>query len=111
MKSGKVSRGRIGVSIQDVSSQLADSFGLAKPVGALVNSVEKGGPADKAGVEAGDIILKFDGKTVNSSADLPRIVGATKPGTKVTAEELREFLVDKLKDTKTNMDFFDSMKR
>ncbi|TRZ56952.1 MAG: DegQ family serine endoprotease [Rhodocyclaceae bacterium] len=79
---GRVIRGRIGVVIQEVTKELADSFGLTKPVGALVNSVEKGGPAEKAGIDSGDIILKFDGKTVNQSADLPRLVGATKPGTK-----------------------------
>ncbi len=81
--SGRVSRGRIGVVIQEVTKELADSFGLAKAAGALVNAVEKGGPAEKAGVEPGDIILKFDGKPVNASADLPRIVGATRPGSKV----------------------------
>jgi serine protease Do len=80
---GRVSRGRIGVVIQEVTKELADSFGLAKPQGALVNAVEKGGPADKAGVEVSDIIVKFDGKNVNSSSDLPRIVGATRPGNKV----------------------------
>jgi serine protease Do len=79
---GHISRGRIGVVIQEVSKELAESFGLAKPSGALVNQVEKGGPADKAGVEAGDIILKYDGRAVNSSGDLPRMVGGTKPGTK-----------------------------
>jgi serine protease Do len=87
---GRVSRGRIGVVIQEVTKELADSFGLAKPVGALVNSVEKGGPADKAGIDAGDIILKFDGKTVNQSADLPRLVGATKPGTKSVVQVWRK---------------------
>jgi serine protease Do len=80
---GRVSRGRIGVVIQEVTKELADSFGLAKPEGALVNAVEKGGPADKAGVEVSDIIIKFDGKNVTSSSDLPRIVGATRPGSKV----------------------------
>ena len=59
---GRVTRGRIGVQIQEVTKETADAFGLAKPTGALVNSVEKGGPADKAGVESGDIILKVDGK-------------------------------------------------
>ena len=88
--SGKVSRGRIGVVIQEVTKELADSFGLAKPVGALVSSVQKDGPADKAGLVAGDVILKFDGKTVNQSADLPRIVGATKPGSKVTMQIWRK---------------------
>ena len=81
--SGKVTRGRIGVVIQPVTKELADGFGLARPQGALVNSVEKGGPADKAGVEPGDVILRFDGKAVASSEDLPRIVGAIRPGAKV----------------------------
>ncbi len=84
--SGKVSRGRIGVVIQPVTKELADGFGLPRPQGALVNSVEKGGPAEKAGVEPGDVILRFDGKAVMSSEDLPRIVGATKPGSKVTMQ-------------------------
>ncbi|MEI7969882.1 MAG: DegQ family serine endoprotease [Betaproteobacteria bacterium] len=79
---GRVTRGRIGVVIQEVTKELAESFGLAKPQGALVNSVEKGGPADKAGVEVSDVILKFDGKAVLSSSDLPRLVAATRPGTK-----------------------------
>jgi serine protease Do len=87
---GRVQRGRIGVVIQEVSKELADSFGLAKPSGALVNGVEKGGPAEKAGVETGDIILKFDGKAVNASADLPRIVGGTKPGSKVPVQVWRK---------------------
>jgi serine protease Do len=87
---GRVSRGRIGVVIQEVTKELADSFGLAKPQGALVNAVEKGGPADKAGVEVSDIIIKFDGKAVNSSGDLPRIVGATRPGSKVSLQVWRK---------------------
>jgi serine protease Do len=88
--SGRVSRGRIGVVIQEVTKELADSFGLAKPAGALVNAVEKGGPAEKAGVEAGDIILKFEGKAVTTSSDLPRIVGGTKPGSKVSIQVWRK---------------------
>jgi serine protease Do len=88
--SGKVSRGRIGVVIQEVNKELADSFGLSKISGALVNSVEKGGPAEKAGIEAGDIILKFDGKAVSSSSDLPRIVGSVKPGTKASIQVWRK---------------------
>ncbi|MGB7543487.1 MAG: PDZ domain-containing protein, partial [Burkholderiales bacterium] len=87
---GRVSRGRIGVVIQEVSKELAESFGLPKPMGALVNAVEKGGPAEKAGVEAGDIILKFDGKPVASSSDLPRIVGSTKAGGKAGIELWRK---------------------
>jgi serine protease Do len=86
---GKVSRGRIGVAIQEVTRELADSFGLAKPQGALVASVEKGAPADKAGVEAGDVIVKFDGKMVNQSSDLPRMVGSTKPGARSTIQVWR----------------------
>lgn len=80
---GKVTRGRMGVTIQEVTRELAESFGLAKPRGALISSVEKGGPADKAGIRASDVILKFNGKDVASSSDLPRMVAATKPGTKV----------------------------
>jgi len=87
---GRVARGRIGVSIQEVTKDLASSFGLDRPRGALVNSVEKGGPADKAGVEELDIILRFDGKPVEASIDLPRVVGATRPGAQVTAELLRK---------------------
>ncbi len=84
--SGRVIRGRIGVVIQPVTKELADSFGLQKPQGALVSAVEKGGPAEKAGVEPGDVILRFDGKPVGSSEDLPRVVGATRPGNRVTMQ-------------------------
>ncbi len=87
---GKVTRGRIGVSIQEVTRELADSFGLPKPAGALISGVEKGGPADKAGVRPSDVILKFDGKIVSSSADLPRIVAVTKPGNKVSLQLWRK---------------------
>jgi len=87
---GRVSRGRIGVVIQEVTKDLAVSFGLHKPRGALVNSVEKGSPADKAGIEATDIITRFDGKEVDSSSDLPRIVGGTRPGTRVPVEVWRK---------------------
>lgn len=81
--SGKVTRGRIGVSIAGVDPDIAESLGLKKAEGALVRGVEEGSPAAKAGVEAGDIIVKFDGKAVEKSADLPRLVGNTKPGAKV----------------------------
>lgn len=87
---GKVTRGRIGVNIQEVTRELADSFGLPKAIGALISGVEKAGPADKAGVRASDVILKFDGKTISNSVDLPRIVGATKPGSKVPVELWRK---------------------
>ena len=81
---GRVSRGRIGVGIETVSKELAESLGLPKAQGALVTSVEAGAPADKAGVEPGDIILRFNGKAIEKSVDLPRIVGEIKPGTKAT---------------------------
>ncbi len=84
--SGKVTRGRIGVIIQSVTQDLAESFGLDKAGGALVSSVEKGSPADKAGIQVSDVILSFDGKTVSDSNDLPRMVGTTRPGSKVLIE-------------------------
>ena len=87
---GRVARGRIGVVIQEVTRDLATSFGLDRARGALVNSVEKGSPADRAGVEATDIILSFDGKAVEGSSDLPRIVGGTRPGTQSTLEVWRK---------------------
>jgi serine protease Do len=84
--SGRVSRGRIGVTIQEITRELAESFKLPKAAGALVTSVEKGSPADKAGVQVSDVIVKFDGKTVSSSSDLPRIVARTRPGSRVSME-------------------------
>jgi serine protease Do len=80
---GRVTRGRIGVQIQEVTKEAADSFGLKNAMGALVNSVEKGGPAEKAGVEPGDIIIKVDGREVTNSNVLPRIVTQVQPGKKV----------------------------
>ena len=80
---GRVTRGRIGVQIQEVSKEVADSFGLKQAQGALVNSVEKDGPSAKAGVEAGDIIIKVDGREVRQSNDLPRIITSVQPGKKV----------------------------
>ncbi|MEO8203829.1 MAG: DegQ family serine endoprotease [Betaproteobacteria bacterium] len=87
---GRVSRGRIGVVIQEVTRELADSFGLARPIGALVNQVEKGSPADKAGIEAADIITRFDGKQIESSSDLPRVVGSTRPGSQASVQVMRK---------------------
>ena len=87
---GRVSRGRIGVVIQEVTKDLAVSFGLDRPRGALVNSVEKGSPAERGGIEATDIITRFDGRPVESSSDLPRIVGATRPGASVQVEVWRK---------------------
>ncbi|HEX4918939.1 MAG TPA: DegQ family serine endoprotease [Limnobacter sp.] len=82
-ETGKVSRGRIGVGIGEVDKDVAKALGLDTAQGALVGSVGKDSPADKAGVIAGDIILRFDGKKVEKASDLPRIVGETKPGSRV----------------------------
>ena len=87
---GKVTRGRIGVVIQEVTRELADSFGLHNTSGALISAVEKGGPADKAGIQASDVILKFDGKVVSVSRDLPRMVAAMQPGSKVNVQLWRK---------------------
>lgn len=86
---GRVTRGRIGVQIDQVSKEVAESIGLGKPVGAMVRSVEPGSPAEKAGVEAGDIITRFDGKAIDKTSDLPRIVGSTKPGSRSTVTVFR----------------------
>lgn len=87
---GKVTRGRIAVAIGEVTKDVADSLGLPTAEGALVSSVEPGGPADKAGVQPGDIILKFNGHSVDTATDLPRMVGETKPGTKATISVWRK---------------------
>jgi serine protease Do len=87
--SGRVIRGRIGVQIDQVTKEVAESIGLGKPTGALVRSVESGGPAEKAGVEAGDIITKFDGRGIDKAGDLPRMVGGAKPGAKATLQVFR----------------------
>ena len=86
---GRVIRGRIGVTIGAVTKDVAESIGLGQPRGAMVVSVEKDGPADKAGVEAGDIVLKVDGRTVEKSGDLPRFVGSIKPGQKGVLQVFR----------------------
>jgi serine protease Do len=82
--SGKVSRGRIGVAIGEVSKEVGESLGLPRARGALIRNVEVGAPADKAGLEPGDVILNFGDKPIEKSSDLPRIVGDTKPGTTST---------------------------
>ena len=89
-KYGKVSRGRLGVTIQGVSQELADSFGLKKAQGALVSAVEARSPADKAGIKTGDIILAVDGRDIENSIDLPRVIGETRPGTAVTLKVWRQ---------------------
>ena len=93
---GRVSRGKIGVSIQEVNAQFAESFGLDRPRGALVGSVEKGSPGDKAGIKPGDIILSANGRAIERSAELPTIIGALQPGTETTLEVWRDRGVRKL---------------
>jgi serine protease Do len=88
-QSGRVSRGRIGVQIDQVTKDVAESIGLGKAEGALVRGVESGSPGDKAGIEPGDIITKFDGKAIERPSDLPRLVGNTKPGTKSSVTVFR----------------------
>jgi serine protease Do len=88
--SGKVSRGQLGVSIQGVTQELAQSFGLAQPHGALVVRVEPRGPAARAGVQAGDIILQVNGHAVANSTDLPMLIGSMRPGTRVQLQIWRK---------------------
>ena len=86
---GRVVRGRIGVQIGAVTKDVAESIGLGQPRGALVLSIEKDGPADKAGVEAGDIVVKVDGRAVEKQGDLPRLIGSIKPGSKIMLQVFR----------------------
>ncbi|MEO7152270.1 MAG: Do family serine endopeptidase [Burkholderiaceae bacterium] len=86
---GRVNRGRIGVAIDQVTKDVAEAIGLGKPTGALVRSVESGGPADKAGIEAGDIITKVDGRAIERSGELPRVIGGVKPGAKTSLQVFR----------------------
>jgi len=87
---GKVQHARLGVMVQEVNQTLADSFKLDAPEGALVANVEKGSPADKAGLETGDVIRKVDGKPIVSSADLPAQIGLATPGEKVQLQVWRK---------------------
>jgi len=87
---GKVTRGRIGVQIGNVSEDVAKAIGLPKTMGAMVSNVERGSPADKAGVRSGDVITHFDGREIMHMSDLPRLVGGTKPGTNAPMELWRK---------------------
>jgi len=88
--SGKVVRGFIGVLPDDLSKEVAEAIGLGKPNGAIVRRVEPGGPAEKAGIEGGDVITKFDGKTIAKAVDVRRVVAAIKPGAKVPVQVFRK---------------------
>jgi serine protease Do len=87
---GRVERGRLGVAIQEVTQSLAQSFGLDRPRGALVAQVEKGSPAEKAGLKVGDVLLGVNGKVVERSAEIPPLVATVKPGDKATLEVWRD---------------------
>ncbi len=87
---GRVERGRIGVTIQEVNQALADSFKLARPRGALVSQVEAGGPADAAGLKPGDVILAVDGHDVERSSELPSLIAGIKPGKQATLTVWRD---------------------
>jgi serine protease Do len=102
--SGRVSRGRIGVQIEPVTKEVAESIGLGKAQGVLVRGVEEGSPAEKAGIEAGDIITRFDGKSIEKPADLPRAVGNTKPGSQVALTVFRRGGNKDLKVTVTEIE-------
>lgn len=98
-KDGKIDRGRIGVMIQEMTKELAESFGLSEEKGALVVSVQKDGPADKAGIKIRDVILNFDGHDIAKSADLPRVVGNTRPDSKVAVKVWRNNKIKTIKIT------------
>jgi len=87
---GKVSHGKLGVTVQEVNQTLAESFGMKQPGGALVGSVQKDGPGAKAGLEPGDVILRFDGKAIAKSSDLPPMVASVKPGSTVKLDVWRD---------------------
>ncbi len=89
-ETGKVTRGWLGVAIQELTKELADSFGMKNTNGALIAGVEKGSPADKGGLEVGDVIVKFDGSPIETSGDLPRVVGMTKPNKLIDVVVLRK---------------------
>jgi len=86
---GRVTRGWLGVTIQDVDRNLAESFNLDRPMGALVAQVAPGSPAEAAGIEPGDVIIRFNGETIDTSADLPHVVGLLRPGAEVDAVVVR----------------------
>ncbi|MDA0693693.1 MAG: DegQ family serine endoprotease [Proteobacteria bacterium] len=88
--SGAVQRGWLGVSIQNIDKTLAEGFGLERPAGALVSSVMKDSPADAAGIREGDVILEFDGEFIETSTQLPHVVGLIKPGSEVKVRLMRE---------------------
>ncbi len=89
-ESGRVTRGWIGIQVQELTVDLASAFGLKEPKGALVSAVQRGGPAEKAGIQPGDVILSLNGQAIANSADLARFVGSTRPGSTVKTEVWRK---------------------
>ncbi len=90
VRNGKVSHGKLGVTVQEVNQALAESFGMKQPGGALVGSVQKNGPGAKAGLEPGDVIVKFNDQPIKRSGDLPPLVSSVKPGSTVKLEVWRD---------------------
>lgn len=101
---GKMTRGRIGVALGEMTKDVAESLGLGKPRGAYVRNVEPGGPAAAGGIESGDVILSFNGRDIAKSTDLPRIVGDTKLGTSVPVQVWRKGATRELTVTVTDME-------
>ena len=108
VKTGHAQHGRLGVTIQEVNQQLAENFGLKQPTGALVSSVQKGSPGEKAGLQPGDVILKFNGKPINRSGELPPLVASLTPGSTVTLEVWRD---GKSKEVRTAIAALDDEKQ
>jgi serine protease Do len=102
VKHGKVTRGRIGVTVQEVNATLAESFGLDRPRGALVSAIEPGAPGEKAGLQVGDIITRYDGKAIERSSDLPLLVGETPAGKTASMEVWRKGASKTLSVSTTN---------
>jgi serine protease Do len=94
---GRAQHARLGVTIQDINQSFADSFKLERPAGALVASVEAGGPAAKAGLRSGDVVLKFNGQPIVASSDLPALLGQAIPGDTATLEIWRQGKREELK--------------
>ncbi len=108
---GKMTRGRIGVALGEMTKDVAESLGLGKPRGAYVRNVEPGGPAATGGIESGDVILSFNGREIAESTDLPRIVGDTKPGTSVPVQVWRKGTTRELTVTVTDTESAQTAKK
>ena len=108
---GKMTRGRIGVALGEMTKEVAESLGLGRPRGAYVRNVEPGGPAASGGIEAGDVILSFNGREIAKSTDLPRVVGDTKPGTSVPVQVWRKGATRELTVTVTDTESAQASKK